>query len=157
MLPKCLPTLCFPSRHLTHPSEQGQICPSLRDCFTLTALPVPVHAFNHLPYSFVVTPDKYRTLIRLLTLSGASPIGPGPLLSLPSHNPLRDGFCPPLRRTDSAPMTSPHTHMCLQTPFKSFLLSLDAYWILSGPLPPSDTFMVGPAPQFSAFLPPKTL
>ena len=69
-------------------------CSSSGVRFTSTVLLVPGHAFNYPSHPFLFTIDECWTLVRSLTLSGASPMGTNPLFSLPSHNLRQADFSP---------------------------------------------------------------
>ena len=73
---------------LPRPSE-GLILLLFEGPFHINRPPLPLHAFNHLPYPFPFTLDGYWTLVRPLTLKGASPVVAHPLFSLPHTSPER--------------------------------------------------------------------
>ena len=95
--------------------------------FTSDVLPVPAHAFNHPSHPVPFTLDGCWTLIRPLTLSGASPLVANPLFSLPSHNPPRVQFHFPLKDGFSStdlflyPLVPPITLQIIFIPFQCIL------------------------------------
>ena len=132
--------LAFPAR-----PYEGLFCSSLGILFTSNMFPMPGHAFNHHQYPFPFTLDRYWAIIRLLTLSGASPVVVKPRFCLLSHNPLRDGFCSCLR--DCFTSTNLPVPICAFKHYPHCLsFAFNAHWTLLGALQLSHTSLLGPNP-----------
>ena len=114
---------------LSSKALSGSIFAHFRGSVSPQRPPVPIHAFNHLPYPFPFTLDGYWTLVRPLTLTGASPVVADPLFSLPSHNLLRDGFCPS-RREYFTSTDLPVPIYAFKHHSYPFLFPFNAYWTL---------------------------